>query len=61
MYFALRYLFGSLINAFYFENCFILESTKCCNEDTKIMAISLAGAYQKLHYTKSVHTTLTQW
>lgn len=53
MYFALRHLFGSLINAFYFE------STKRCNEDMKIMVISLAGAYQKLHPTKSIFSNYT--
>lgn len=45
MYFALRHNFGSLINAVYFESCFILESTKNWNEDVKIMVISLDGAY----------------
>jgi len=52
MYFALRHHFGSLMHAAYFESCFILRSTKHCDEDMKIMEISFQSAYWKLYPRK---------
>jgi len=40
------------MHAAYFESCFILRSTKHCDEDMKIMEISFQGAYWKLYPRK---------